>query len=237
VATAEAEKFRLDQDRIELLNALAVLTGRVAGTSSIPVNIELPAPPSIPTSVPSEVLLQRPDVRAAERRVAAANAEIGAAIAAYYPSFQINGAGAFSASTLGSLFNSSALIWAIGPNVSVPVVDQVFLRDRRDAAIAAHEATSAEYRQIVLDAIREVENALQASAVIVKRQGAQTEATAAARETADLSTQRFEAGLVSYLDVVDAERTRLEAGRRDNAVRAERLALSVQLAKAVGGAW
>ncbi len=122
-------------------------------------------------------------------------------------------------------------------NVSVPIVDQKFLRDRRDAAIAAHEATSAEYRQIVLDSIREVENALQASSVIVHRQTAQNEATAAARETANLSTQRYDAGIVGYLDVVDAERTRLESERLGNAVRAERLALSVQLAKAVGGEW
>lgn len=237
VATAEAEKYRLDQDRIELLNAIAVLTGRAAGNVSIPAKTELPGPPSIPTSLPSEVLLQRPDIRAAERRVAAANADIGASIAAYYPSFQINGSGGFSAGSAGQLFKSSSLIWAIGPNVSVPIVDQKFLRDRRDAAIAAHEATSAEYRQIVLDSVREVENALQASSVIVRRQSAQNEATAAARETADLSTQRYNAGLVGYLDVVDAERTRLDAERLGNAVRAERLALSVQLAKAVGGEW
>ncbi|GAA5128089.1 efflux transporter outer membrane subunit [Luteolibacter yonseiensis] len=237
VATAEAEKYRLDQDRIELQNAIAVLTGRAAGGLSLPAKTELPGPPSVPVSLPSEVLLQRPDIRAAERRVAAANADIGASIAAYYPSFQINGSGGFSAGSGGQLFKSSALVWAIGPNVSVPIVDQKFLRDRRDAAIAAHEAAGAEYRQIVLDAVREVENALQASSVIVRRQSAQNEATAAARETADLSTQRYDAGLVGYLDVVDAERTRLEAERLGNAVRAERLALSVQLAKAVGGEW
>lgn len=237
VATAEADKFQLDQDRIELVNALAVLTGGASTGSSIAEKTDLPSPPSIPVSVPSEMLRQRPDIRAAERRVAAANADIGAAIAAYYPSFQINGAGGLTASSLGQLFKSSALIWSIGPNVSVPIIDQKFLRDRRDAAIAAHEAASADYRQIVLDSIREVENALQASSVIVKRQNAQSEASAAARETADLSTKRFDAGLVSYLDVVDAERTRLDAERRGNAVRAERLALSVQLAKAVGGEW
>src|SRR5690606_4360089 len=100
-----------------------------------------------------------------------------------------------------------------------------------------HEAATAEYRQIVLDAMREVENALQGSAVLVRSQRAQEQALVSARQTSDLSTRRFEAGLVSFLDVVDAERTRLEAERRANAVRAERLAVSVALMRALGGEW
>lgn len=237
VATAQADKIQLDQDRIELVNALAVLAGASATGSSIPEKIELPSPPSIPVSVPSEVLLQRPDVRAAERRVAAANADIGVATAAYYPAFRIGGSGGLSSSTFSQLFKSSALVWSIGPSVSVPIVGQKFLRYERDAAVAAHEAASADYRQIVLDSVREVENALQASNIILGRQKAQDQASSAARTTFDLSSKRFDAGLVSFLDVVDAERTRLDAERRANSVRAERLALSVQLAKAVGGGW
>lgn len=237
VATAEADKIQLDQDRVELVNALAVLAGASATGSSVPERFELPNPPSIPVSVPSEVLRQRPDVRAAERRVAAANADVGVAMAAYYPTFSIGGSGGFSSATASQLFKSSALIWSIGPNVSLPITQQKFLRHQRDAAVAAHEAASADYRQIVLESIREVENALQASSIIVGRQKAQDQAAAAAKNTFDLSSKRFDAGLVSFLDVVDAERTRLDAERGSNSVRAERLALSVSLAKAVGGGW
>jgi multidrug efflux system outer membrane protein len=237
VATAEADRIQLDQDRVELVNALAVLAGASATGSSVPEKFDLPSPPSIPVSVPSEVLRQRPDVRAAERRVAAANADIGVATAAYYPSFTLGGSGGFSSNTASQLFKSTSLIWAIGPNVNIPITQQKFLRARKDAAVAAHEAASADYRQIVLEAIREVENSLQASSIIVGRQKAQDQAAAAAKSTFDLSSKRFDAGLVSFLDVVDAERTRLDAERRSNAVRAERLALSVSLAKAIGGGW
>lgn len=237
VATAEADKLQLDQDRVELVNALAVLAGASATGSSVPERFDLPSPPSFPVSVPSKVLRQRPDIRAAERRVAAANAEIGVATAAYYPTFTIGGSGGFSSGVASQLFKSSALVWSIGPNVSLPITQQKFLRDQKDAAVAAHEAASADYRQIVLDSIREVENALQASSIIVGRQKAQDQASASAKTTLDLSVKRFEAGLVSFLDVVDAERTRLDNERRSNAVRAERLALSVALAKSVGGEW
>lgn len=237
LATAQADRLQLDQDRVELVNALAVLAGSVATGSTVPEKFDLPTPPSIPVSVPSELLLQRPDIRAAERRVAAANADIGVATAAYYPSFGIGGSGGLSASSFGQLFKSSALIWSIGPNVSIPITQQKFLRFEKDAAVAAHEAASADYRQIVLDSVREVENAVQASSILVNRQQAQDRASSAARTTLDLSRKRFEAGLVSFLDVVDAERTRLDSERRSNAVRAERLAVSVALAKAVGGEW
>lgn len=107
----------------------------------------------------------------------------------------------------------------------------------RDLTVAGHEATSADYRQNVLNAIRHVQYALQASSVIVQRQQAKNDATAAANETFSLSSRRFEAGLVNFLDGVDADRTRLEAEHRSNAVKAESLALSVQLAKAIGGGW
>jgi outer membrane protein, multidrug efflux system len=237
VATAEAERIDLEQDRLELVNALAVLAGAAATGSTVPEKTTLPEPPSVPVSVPSELLRQRPDIRSAERTVASANADIGVAIASYYPSVGIGGSGGFSAGSTSDLFKSSALIWSIGPNVSVPIVGQASLRAQRDAAIAAHEAASADYRQTVLNAMREVENALQGSKILVQRQEAQERATASANETFDLSSKRFEAGLVSFLDVVDAERTRLDAERSSNGVRAERLALSVSLIRALGGEW
>jgi multidrug efflux system outer membrane protein len=119
----------------------------------------------------------------------------------------------------------------------VPITSQKFLKAQRAAAVAAHEAASAEYRQTVLDSMREVENALQGTAILERRQIAQDQALEAARKTFDLSAKRFKSGLVSFLDVVDAERTRLDAERAANAIRAERLAVSVSLIKALGGEW
>jgi multidrug efflux system outer membrane protein len=237
VSTAESDRISLDRSRIELVNALAVLDGAAATGSSVPDRPDLPKPPSVPVSVPSELLRQRPDIRAAERTVAAANADIGVATAAFYPSFVISASGGPSASTLSNLFKSSSLIWSLGSSATVPITSQHYLKAQRAAAVAAHEAASADYRQTVLQSMSEVENALQASSILARRLVAQEEAQASAEKTLDLSTKRFKAGLVSFLDVVDAERTRLDTERATNSIRAERLAVSVALIKAVGGEW
>ncbi len=237
VATAESDRIRLDRDRVQLVNALAVLDGAAATGSMVPERADLPKPPSVPVSIPSELLRQRPDIRSAERRVAAANADIGVATAAFYPSFVINASGGSSATSLSNLFKSSSLIWSLGSSVTAPVTGQKYLQAQRASAVAAHEAASAEYRQTVLQSMSEVENALQGSAILARRQVAQEQAQAAAEKTLELSAKRFKAGLISFLDVVDAERTRLDAERATNAIRAERLAVSVALIKAIGGEW
>jgi multidrug efflux system outer membrane protein len=237
VATAEADRIRLDQTRAELVNALAVLTGAAAPGSRVAVKTELPKPPSVPVSVPSDLLRQRPDIRAAERNVAAANAEIGVATAAYFPSIGINASSGFDTDTFNNLFEASSLVWSLGASAITPLTNLRFLQAQRRASVAAHEAASADYRQTVLESLREAENALQAAAILERRQTAQDQALAAARKTFELSVKRFEQGLVSFLDVVDAERTRLDAERAANAIRAERLAVAVALAKAVGGEW
>ena len=237
VSTAEADRIRLDQDRVELVNALAVLSGAAATGSSIPDRADLPQPPSVPGSVPSEVLRQRPDIRAAERRVAAANADIGVATAAFYPSFVIPASVGLDSTTMSNLFSASSLVWSLGAGATLPLTSQKYLHAQRDAAVAAHEAASAEYRQTVIESIGEVENALQGTVILQRRQVAQDQALESARKTFDLSVKRFNSGLVSFLDVVDAERTRLDAERAANAIRAERLAISVSLIKALGGEW
>jgi multidrug efflux system outer membrane protein len=237
VSTAEAERIRLDQDRVELVNALAVLTGSAATGSTVADRPDLPQPPSVPVSIPSELLRQRPDIRAAERRVAAANADIGVASAAFYPSFVIPASLGLDSMDLGDLFSSSSLVWSLGAAATAPVTGQKFLRAQKAAAVAAHDEASAEYRQTVLVSLGEVENALQGAAILQRRQVAQDQALASARKTFDLSVKRFNSGLVSFLDVVDAERTRLDAERAANAIRAERLGISVSLIKALGGEW
>jgi multidrug efflux system outer membrane protein len=237
VATAEAERIQLDQSRVQLVNALAVLAGSTATGYSVTERTDLPKPPSIPASVPSELLLQRPDIRAAERNVAAANANIGVATAAFYPSISIGASSGFDATKINDLFQASSLVWSLGANAVRPLTNHKWLQSQYNAAIAAHDMASAEYRQTVLDSIREVENALQGTAILERRQAAQDRALEAARKTFDLSVKRYNSGLSSFLDLVDAERTRLDAERAANAIRAERLALSVSLIKALGGSW
>ena len=237
VATARAERVSLDRDRAVLVNALAALTGTVAGTTSLSANPQLPTPPRVPTSTPGELLRQRPDIRAAEHRVAAANADIGVAEAMFYPSFTIGGSIGLDTESLSNLLRSDSVVWSLGSAATLPITGQKLLRSQRAAAVAAHRAASAEYRQNVLDAIRDVETALQASAILARAETATREASESATKTLELSRQRYQAGLVSFLDVVDAERTRLENDRRLNAVRAERMAVSVALIQAIGGAW
>ncbi len=237
VATARTERVTLDRDRAELVNALAALTGTVAGESTIRENATIPTPPRVPQSTPGELLRQRPDIRAAEHRVAAANADIGVAEAMFYPSFTIGGSTGLDTEKLRNLFRADSIVWSLGANAVLPITGQKLLRAQRDATAAAHRAASAEYRQNVLDAIRDVENALQASAILARSEAAARTASESATKTFDLSRQRYEAGLVSFLDVVDAERTRLENDRRLNAVRAERLAVSVALIQSLGGSW
>jgi outer membrane protein TolC len=159
------------------------------------------------------------------------------ATAAFYPTVAIDASGGLSANTLPDLFKASALVWSIGGNAVAPLFRQTLLQHQRNAVIAAHDAASAEFRQTVLQAISDVETALQAGTILERRQAAEDRAVVAARKTLDLSAKRFESGLESFLDVVDAERTRLDAERTANAIRAERLAISVSLFKAIGGEW
>ena len=237
VATARAERVTLDRDRAELVNALAALTGTVASGSAVRDNPNLPAPPRIPTSTPGELLRQRPDIRAAEHRVAAANADIGVAEAMFYPAFTIGSSAGLDSENLSNLLRADSIVWSLGAGAVLPLTGQLFLRNQRAAAAAAHRAASAEYRQNVLVAIRDVETAMQASAILARSETAAKEASDSATKTLELSRQRYEAGLVSFLDVVDAERTRLENDRRLNSVRAERMAVSVALVQALGGSW
>ena len=237
VATARTERVTLDRDRAELVNALAALTGSVASGSAIRENAMLPTPPRMPASTPGELLRQRPDIRAAEHRVAAANADIGVAEAMFYPAFTIGGSAGLDSETLRNLSRADSIVWSLGAGAVLPLTGQKLLRAQRDATAAAHRAASAEYRQNVLDAIRDVENALQGTAILGRSESAARTASESATKTFELSRQRYEAGLVSFLDVVDAERTRLETDRRLNAVRAERLAVSVALVQALGGSW
>jgi outer membrane protein, multidrug efflux system len=237
VATAESELIGIDRQRSELVNALALLTGRAAIGFQVPINARLPSAPRIPAGLPADLLLRRPDLFIAERNVAAANADIGVAEAAFYPNLRLRASGGFEGVNFSNLLSTDNIVWSLGSSLTYPIIGQKNLRARRDATVAHHQAVSAEYKQSVLVALRETEDGLKGLDFLERQEDAQNSAVAAAQRTLDLSHQRFEAGLVSFLEVVETERTLLASKRLATSLRAQRLAVTVNLIKALGGSW
>ncbi len=237
VAQLEAELIGVDRSRTELVNALAVLTGRHAGGFSISPMAKLPKPPSIGAGVPADLLLRRPDLYAAVSTVAAANAEIGIAKAAYYPSLRLRLGGGMETLDYDQLFNADSTIWSLGSSLTYPILGQKRIQANYDAAVARHQAASLDYKQSVLVALREAEDSLMGLDFLRRQEEAQNKALVAAENTLGLSRQRFSAGLVSFLEVVDSERALLNTQRQAASLRAQRLAVSVNLIKALGGSW
>jgi len=237
VANVEAELIGVDRNRSELVNALAVLTGRNAGSFSIAAQAKIPKPPSIPAGLPADLLLRRPDLHAAERTVAAANAEIGVAKAAYYPSLRLRMGGGLEALDYERLFRIDSSIWSLGSSLTYPIIGQKRIQADYDAAVARHQAASLDYKQSVLVALREAEDGLTGLDFLRRQEEAQNKAVDAAQNTLKISQQRFSAGLVSFLEVVDTERTLLTNQRLAASLQAQRLAVTVNLIKALGGSW
>ena len=237
VTTTEAEAIGLGRRRAEIEHALAALTGRSPSELSIPEKPLETAPPAIPAGLPSDLLERRPDVAEAERRLAASNAEIGIATAAYYPSFRLTLMGGFESSELNSLFAWKNRIWSAGVAAAAPLFEGGATTADVERARAKYEESVAEYRQRLLVAFQDVEDGLSGLRVLAQQAEAQARAVASARRTAQLSNTRYTAGLVSYLEVVDAERTALQSERLATQIQGQRLVTSVFLIKALGGGW
>jgi outer membrane protein, multidrug efflux system len=237
VATSESEVIALKRQRSELVNAIAVLTGKAASNYQISPDASLPKVPRISAGIPADLLLRRPDLYAAERNVAVANADIGIAQSAFYPSLRINAASDLSSALSSSLTNSNSIIWSLGSDLTYPLIGQKLIRIRRDSAIARHKVVSEEYKQLVLVALRESEDALKGLYYLSQQEDAASKAAESANTTLVLSKERFKAGLTSFLDVVEVERTLLASKRAVNSIRVQRLALTVNLVKAIGGSW
>jgi len=237
-AATAAEVAATERARSELANALAVLVGEAASDFTLAAADALPAaPPVVPAGLPSELLERRPDVAAAERQVAVANARIGVAQAAFFPVFSLTGFGGFESHDLSSLFDWSSRIWSLGPSLYLPIFQGGKLRADLQGAEAAFAEAVALYRQRILIACREVQDALTAARLLAEEAAAHAEALASAQRAAGLARTRFDAGLVAYLDVLDAERVALDLEQRQAQIRGERLRVSVQLVLALGGGW
>jgi NodT family efflux transporter outer membrane factor (OMF) lipoprotein len=235
--TTRAQAVDVAVGRASLEHAIALLIGKPASVFSIDVKPMSDAPPPIPTGVPSELLERRPDVAAAERRVAAANAQLGVATAAFYPRLILSGAAGFESSPLGSLLTGTSSFWTVGPSLLVNVFDAGRRRAVSDQARAEQDQAAAIYRQSVLVAFREVEDQLAALRILDQEATIQRRAVDAAERSLMQATNRYRGGLASYLEVTSAQNAALVNQRVAVGILTRRMNASVLLMKGLGGGW
>lgn len=235
--SARSEAIGLEKGRAELEHAIALLLGKTPAEFSLPPLPLDQSLPSMPPSVPSDLLERRPDVAAAERAMAEANARIGVARAALFPSVRIGAAGGRESSFIEELADAASRVWALGPTVDWPVFDAGRRRAETDAARARYHQAAASYRGSVLKAVREVEDALSGLEVLERQSSAQDQTVTAAQRTVELAQKRYESGLVAYYEVLDAQRTLLRAEQDATRIRRDQFLSTVLLIKAIGGGW
>jgi NodT family efflux transporter outer membrane factor (OMF) lipoprotein len=236
LANAQADLATLQQDRAQLEHALAVLQGLPPAQFSLaPRTAALPQPPRVPLGVPSTLLQRRPDIAAAQRRVAAANAQIGVARAGYFPSLSLSASTGGSAARLADLF--SANVWSLGLSIAQVVFDAGATGARVDQARAGWEQAVAQYRQTVLGAFQDVEDQLATLKALQQQQALREQAAQAATLTEQQVFNRYRAGQVSFSEVVQAQVTALSARRALAALAASRQVATVALIQALGGGW
>lgn len=233
--SAEAQGIDLRIQRSRLENAIAVLLGRPPAAFRIEAVAALPELPQIPPALPSEVLARRPDVAAALRRVAADNARIGAARAAFFPSLVLGAGGGYQDSRLADLFTLPQRFWSIGPTLAQSLFDGGTRRAAAGRAEAAWEGSVADYRQTVLEAFQDTEDSLASLRILAEESGVQQAATRAAAEFLAQTNNQYLAGTVSYLNVAIAQAAALSAERASLDLLSRQLAASVGLVRALGG--
>ena len=237
LAAAEAEVHAAQRRRAELEHALAVLTGKLPESFSVaeePLNLK---PPVIPAGLPADLLERRPDVVEAERILAARNADIGVAQGAYFPSIRLTAAVGYESRELSSLLDGDSVIWNFAAGLAQPLFDGGRIKGNVERTRAAYQENLASYRQRLLVAFQEVDNALSGLRTLDEQALAQARAVTNAEKATTLATARYKAGLVIVLDVIDAERTSLLAKRQNVQILNQQMAASVALIKALGGGW
>jgi NodT family efflux transporter outer membrane factor (OMF) lipoprotein len=223
--------------RAQFEHAAAVLIGEPASTFSIPFAPWNTPPPVIPAGVPSDLMERRPDVAAAERRIAAANAGIGVARAGYFPMFNISGSGGFESSTITNLITSPSGFISAGASAVVTAFDVGRRRAISDEAKSVYDQSVANYRQTLLVSFQEVEDNLAALRILEEEAKTQQDAVAAAEHSLELSTRRYKGGVTTYLEVTTAQELALSDERVAVEILSRRMTASVQLIQALGGGW
>lgn len=245
LAAAQAQAIDLQAQRSQLEHAIAILTGRtparfalapLAATAAAETP-QLPAVPPIPAGLPSDLLERRPDIASAERQVAQANANIGVARAAYFPALTLAASDGFNAASTAQWFNAPSRVWSLGAALAQTLFDGGLRRAHSEQALAAYDATVAQYKQTVLGGFQEVEDNLAALRVLDQEAQAQQRAVTAARLAERLALAQYRAGTAIYLAVVSAQTLALTNERALVQLRGRQLLASVALIKATGGGW
>jgi NodT family efflux transporter outer membrane factor (OMF) lipoprotein len=234
---ARVQTVDVQAARAQLEHAIAALTGKLPSELSIAPAEALLEAPDVPPGMPSALLERRPDVAAAERRVAVANAQVGVATAAIYPDLTLGATAGFAGSALANWLSLPNRFWSLGPVLAATLFDAGLRRAQRDEQVAAYDASVATYRQTVLTAFREVEDNLSTLRILGEEAEVQQQALAAARESLELTTNQYKAGLVGYLNVVVIQAQAFAAERNAIDLRGRRYAATIALIKALGGGY
>jgi NodT family efflux transporter outer membrane factor (OMF) lipoprotein len=235
--STQAQAIDIGLQRAQMEHAMATLIGKPASEFSLPASSCIPELPAIPIAVPSELLEQRPDIAGAERRMAMANAQIGVAQAAFYPTVQIGASAGFEASRVDQWLSWPSRFWSVGPSISQTVFDGGLRQAQSAQSLAAYDATVASYRQTVLTAFQEVEDNLAALRILSEEARVQTEAVMAARQATAVTINQYKAGTVSYINVIVIQAAKLASEKTLLDIQSRQLAASVLLIKALGGGW
>lgn len=235
--SAESDAINLGIARAQYEHAIAMLIGKPASDFSMPKRAQVYTPPPIPIGLPSQLLERRPDIAAAERNMAAANAQVGVAYAAFYPSLSLTAAAGFESSTWKHLFDWSSRVWSVGPSVSETVYDGGLRRATVNQYIATYNANVAAYRQSVLNGVQQVEDALAGVRIYYDQIRHQQEAVNSAEEFLKLEQNRYDNGIDPYIDVVTAQTTVLSDRQSLANLQVQQMTSSVQLIEALGGGW
>jgi len=235
--TTQAEAIDVGVLRAQYEHAVAILIGKPPAEFSLPPLPLTAPPPHVPISVPSKLLERRPDIAAAERRVAAANAQIGVAKSAYYPTISLGASGGFESSAITTLINGPSGLWSVGLSAIGTVFDVGRRRALTDEARAAYDTQVAVYREDVLTGFQQVEDNLAAVRILENEAKVQDEAVASAQRSLDLSITRYKGGVTSYLEVITAQNAALAAEVTAVNILGRRMANTVLLIQALGGGW
>lgn len=233
----QAQDTDLGVQRAQLEHAIALLTGQPASTFALPASTAAEQPPTVPVGLPSQLLERRPDIAAAERRVAEANADIGITKAAFYPSLTLSATAGLESTSIAKWFTWPARFFSLGPTLSQTLFDKGRRAAATEAAFAQYDSTVANYRQAVLTAFQEVEDNLAALRILSHELDEQNAAVASAQRSLTLATERYKDGIDSYLNVITAQTTLLTNQRTAVNLQMQQMTASVELIKALGGGW
>jgi NodT family efflux transporter outer membrane factor (OMF) lipoprotein len=237
LANTQSALEALLQQRAVFEHAIAVLVGEAPGNFTLAPATWVDRTPDVPVALPAALLQRRPDIAAAERRVAAANAQIGVATAAYFPDITLSGAYGAASSQIGNLFNASSTVWSFGVAAAETIFDAGARRAQVRGARAAYDAAVANYRQTVLTALQDVENQLTATQVQARQEVLLRRASTAADQTEQMVLNQYKAGKVSYVEVFTAQATALSARRALVQTVVDRQTTAVALIQSLGGGW